>query len=112
MLKQNVKTTSAWCNAKVGRTMIDLIIDTGASECVVTHHFLKSQNIQIQRKSNISMIDINGQSKQPLGAVDDLPITINGIIIPTQADVTEARTYAIVVGMDFLHKINANIDLK
>ena len=112
MVLQKIKTTSAWCEAKVGTTMIDLIIDTGASGCVATQHFLQTQGIKIQRKSNVSMTDINGHSKQPLGAIDDLPIVIDGIVIPTEVDVTEARTYAVVVGMDFLNKINAKIDIK
>ena len=58
------------------------------------------------------MSDINGHSKQPLGAIDNFPITIDGIVIPAEVDVTEARTYNLIVGMDWLNKINAKIDLK
>ena len=58
------------------------------------------------------MSDINGASRQPLGAIDNFPITVNGITIPADIDITDARTYQIVVGMDWLNKIQAKIDLK
>ena len=111
MIGQKVRTTSAWCEAKVGTVPIDLIIDTGASGCVASHDFLKKYGIKIQRKSNITMSDINGESKQPLGAIDEFPITLAGIVIPADVDITEARTYSVVVGMDWLNKIKAKLDL-
>ena len=112
MTAQKTRMTSAWCEAKVGNVSIDLIIDTGASGCVASNEFLKRHNIKIQRKSNILMSDINGASRQPLGAIDNFPITVNGITIPADIDITDARTYQIVVGMDWLNKIQAKIDLK
>jgi hypothetical protein len=57
------------------------------------------------------MSDINGESKQPLGAIDNFPITVAGIVIPADVDVTEARTYSVVIGMDWLNKIKAKLDL-
>jgi hypothetical protein len=111
MVGQKVRTTSAWCEAKVGTVPIDLIVDTGASGCVASHDFLKKYGIKIQRKSNITMSDINGESKQPLGAIDNFPITLAGIVIPADVDITEARTYSVVVGMDWLNKIKAKLDL-
>jgi len=57
------------------------------------------------------MSDINGESKQPLGAIDEFPITLAGIVIPADVDITEARTYSVVVGMDWLNKIKAKLDL-
>ena len=57
------------------------------------------------------MSDINGESKQPLGAIDNFPVTIAGIVIPADVDITEARTYSVVVGMDWLNKIKAKLDL-
>src|SRR5579884_1587474 len=84
LLGQKLKTTSAWCEAKVRKNIIDLIIDTGASGCVTTHSFIKDLGLKIQRSSNISISDTNGVSKQPLGAIDNLLLNINRIIIPTE----------------------------
>ena len=56
MVGQKLRTTSAWCEAKIENAPIDLIIDTGASGCVVSHEFLKikyvtssDQKISIQK---------------------------------------------------------------
>ena len=100
MIGQKVRTTSAWCEAKIRTVLIDLIIETGASGCVVSHEFLKKHGIKIQRKSNITMSDINDESKQPLGAIDNFSITIARIVIPADVDITEARTYSIIIEID------------
>src|SRR5579884_1693349 len=112
LLGQKLKITSVWCEAKVRKNIIDLIIDTGASGCVATHSFIKDLGLKIQRSSNISISDINDVSKQPLEAIDNLLLNINGIVIPTEIDITEAKTYSVIVGMDFFNKIKANIDIK
>jgi len=112
MVGQKLRTTSAWCEAKIGNAPIDLIIDTGASGCVVSHEFLKKWNIKIQRKSEVAMTDITGNVNHPLGAIDNFPITVDKITIPADVDVTPAQTYSVIVGMDWLNKIKANLDLK
>jgi len=48
----------------------------------------------------------------PLGAIDNFPITVDKITIPADVDVTPAQTYSVIVGMDWLNKIKANLDLK
>ena len=112
MIGQKLRTTSAWCEAKIGTVPIDLILDTGASGCVVSHEFLKKWNIKIQRKSEVAMTDITGTVNHPLGAIDNFPITVDKLTIPADVDVTPAQTYSVIVGMDWLNKIKANLDLK
>ena len=38
-------------------------------------------------------------------------MNIDRIIISTKVDITEAKTYLVIVGMNFLNKIKANIDI-
>ena len=47
LLEQKLKTTSVWCEAKVGKNIIDLIIDTDVSGCVTTHNFIKDMGLKI-----------------------------------------------------------------
>ena len=112
MIGQKLRTTSAWCEAKIGTVPIDLILNTRASGCVVSHEFLKKWNIKIQRKSEVAMTDITGTVNHPLGAIDNFPITVDKLVIPADVDVTPAQTYSVIVGMDWLNKIKANLDLK
>ena len=39
-------------------------------------------------------------------------MNIDEIIIPTKVDITEAKTYLVIIRMDFLNKIKANIDIR
>ena len=58
------------------------------------------------------MTDITGTVNHPLGAIDNFPITVDKLIIPADVDITPAQTYSVIVGMDWLNKIKANLDLK
>lgn len=55
-------------------------------------------------------VTLNGERKRPLGEVLDFPITIRDITIPINVVVTEAESYAAIVGNDWLSKVRANID--
>jgi hypothetical protein len=89
---------------------IPLIIDNGAAGSIVTYHFLSKLGVQIDQPSNTSMVNVNGEKKIPLGEVLNFPITVQGIEVPIDVAVTEAETYSVIVGNDWLRKIKANID--
>ncbi|EXX71173.1 hypothetical protein RirG_080860 [Rhizophagus irregularis DAOM 197198w] len=56
------------------------------------------------------MINVNGERKRPLGEVLNFPITIQDITVPINVVVTEAESYAAIVGNDWLSKVRANIN--
>jgi len=56
------------------------------------------------------MVNVNGERRRPLGVVSDLPLKIKGCIIPMDAIVTEADSYAAIVGNDWLRKTKAVLD--
>jgi hypothetical protein len=102
--------TALYCDATVKGTEIPLIIDSGAAGSIVSCQLLKDLKIPIDRPSTTMMINVNGERKRPLGEVLDFPITIRGITVPINVIVTEAESYAAIVGNDWLSKVKANID--
>ena len=49
--------------------------------------------------------------KKPLGEVLNFPITIQGVTIPADiVVVTDAQSYSVIVGNDWLSKVKALID--
>ena len=54
MVGQKIRTTSAWCEAKIGTVSIDLIIDTGASGCVASNDFLKKHGMGSKSNRNLT----------------------------------------------------------
>ncbi|CAB4375500.1 unnamed protein product [Rhizophagus irregularis] len=75
--------TALYCDATVKGTEIPLIIDSGAAGSIVSCQLLKDLKIPIDRPSTTMMINVN---------------------------VTEAESYAAIVGNDWLSKVRANID--
>ncbi|KAG9290269.1 hypothetical protein G9A89_022245 [Geosiphon pyriformis] len=52
----------------------------------------------------------DGATKTLIGEIDDLPIKINGIIVPIKVLVIEATQYQALVGNDWLSKTNVTLD--
>ncbi|CAG8732477.1 20124_t:CDS:2, partial [Rhizophagus irregularis] len=75
--------TALYCDATIKGTEIPLIIDSGAAGSIVSCQLLKDLKIPIDRPSTTMMINVN---------------------------VTEAESYAAIVGNDWLSKVKANID--
>lgn len=106
-----LSTTSLYCDAELQGTEMPLIIDTGAAGSLVSCQLLNDLGISIDRPSATVIVDVNGDRKRPLGEVESLPISIQGIIIPAKdVAVTDALTYCAIVGNDWLAKVKAIID--
>src|SRR6185369_9740752 len=103
-------TTALCCSARVGKHQITLILDSGASGSVASKRFLEDIGYKSQRKSNISLTNIHGESRTPLGAIDNLPLTVGTVTTPIQVDITESPRYSIIVGNDWMRKVKASIN--
>ena len=108
--KDSVRMTPLCCQASVKGKQIAVILDSGAASCAITKNLIDQLDIQINRPSNCIITGIHGEKRVPLGVIDRLPLQIGGLIIPTTVDVTEAQNYEILVGMDWLTKLKAQID--
>src|SRR2546421_2432127 len=105
----NDRTTALCCSAQVRGAPITLVVDTGASGSVAGKQFLDNHRIQIDRPSSITITNINGEQRRPLGAIDQLPVTVETIEVPIKIDVTESEAYSVIVGNDWLRKVQATI---
>jgi hypothetical protein len=106
----STRTTALCCSANVTGIPITLIIDSGASGSVVSKTFLDKHGLTIERPSNVTMTNINGIKTIPLGAIDNFPITVGKVTSPIKVDVTDATTYSVIAGNDWLMQVKATID--
>ena len=104
------RTTALCCSAMVNGIPITLIIDSGASGSIISKSFIDDHGITIERPSNVTMTNINGERRVPLGAIDNFPISVGTITAPIKVDVTEAKTYSVIAGNDWLMQVKATID--
>ncbi|KAG9286079.1 hypothetical protein G9A89_022756 [Geosiphon pyriformis] len=65
---------------------------------------------QVDRAASARIIMIDGATKTPINKIDDLPIEINGIIVPIKVLIMEATQYQALVGNDWLSKTNTTLD--
>src|SRR5213080_1574604 len=66
-------------------------------------------NIDCASKSSVIMA--NGSSTIPLGVITDVAISFGVCTIAVDLVVTEAATYDVILGMDWLTRANAKVDL-
>ena len=98
-----------YCTAQIDGKWVYLILDSGSSGSVITKNFLDELERKIDRESNINMVGIHGEKRQPLGEVLNLPIQVQDAVIPVNVTVTEATDYAVIVSNDWLSKCKASL---
>ncbi|CAG8787525.1 13037_t:CDS:1, partial [Acaulospora morrowiae] len=106
------RSTALYCTATVYGHKIPLIIDSGSSGSVVTMQLLEKLKVKPERSSTINMINVHGESKRALGEISNFPFNVEGVEVPINVIVTNARSYQALVGNDWLSKVNAYIDYK
>lgn len=71
---------------------------------------LSDLGIKVKRPSMVNMINIHEQSKRAIREILDFPFVIRGVKIPINVVVTNAPSYQVIVGNDWLFKVQAKID--
>ncbi|CAB4424286.1 unnamed protein product [Rhizophagus irregularis] len=106
----NSKSSALYCDASIKHIQFPLILDSGSAGSIISLSLLKDLDMEITRASKTVMVNINGERRRPLGAVSDIPLKIHDQIIPMDAIVTDADSYAAIVGNDWLQKTKAILD--
>ncbi|KAG9302044.1 hypothetical protein G9A89_021088 [Geosiphon pyriformis] len=94
-INQDKPIMALYTNARVGGIDIKLILNSGSAiNCAAT----------------AQIITADGNTKTPIGEIDNFPFKINGIQIPTKVLIMEATQYQALVGNDWLSKANAALN--
>ena len=111
MKKPEEKRTSAYAQVHIDGTLAEAIIDTGAGSAVISNSFLQRKGWDIDEPTRITYTVANGQRDTTLGIVTKVPIQVQGLTIPIDMIVTNANSYDVILGNEWLVKANAIIDL-
>jgi hypothetical protein len=106
------KRTSAYITAVINGRKIDVIMDTGAGFNLITKGLADELNMDLNRPVSTPMRVTDGHKSVPLGELDDILLTIGPVTIPFNAVVTAATTYQVILGNEWIDKVQANIDFK
>src|SRR6266536_1664007 len=105
----NDQTTAAKCEIYVGRTPITAVIDSGAATSIITKTLLQQLGYTINEPSNMVIVTANGTRVRALGMVKDIPINIKHMLIKTPVHVLESKDKVLILGNDWLRRVNATV---
>ncbi|GBC36137.2 retroviral-like aspartic protease 1 [Rhizophagus irregularis DAOM 181602=DAOM 197198] len=89
---------------------VNVLIDSGAIGCIISKRFLDKVNKGIELPTNIKIIDVTGQKSSLLGMVQQVPVQMRDIKVYINMIVTNSAEYNVLLGNEWLKKVNANID--
>ncbi|KAG9307376.1 hypothetical protein G9A89_017205 [Geosiphon pyriformis] len=102
--------TAMYTDVKIDGHHIKLILDSGSADSIITQQFMDQLGYRVDRTASTRIITADGATKTPIGKINDLPIEINGIIVPIKVLVMEAIQYQALVGNNWLSKTNATLN--
>ena len=98
------RTSALYCEASIKHIKFPLIVDSGSAGSIISLSLLKDLDMEITQASKTVMVNVNGERRRPLGAVSNIPLKILNRTIPMDAIITDANSYAAIVGNDWLRK--------
>ncbi|KAG9287729.1 hypothetical protein G9A89_004132 [Geosiphon pyriformis] len=99
-----------YTDTRVGGIDIKLILDSGSAGNIITKQLIDQLGCRVDHAATAQIITVDGNTKTPIGEIDNFPFEINGIQISTKVLIIEATQYQALVGNDWLSKANATLD--
>ncbi|KAG9301989.1 hypothetical protein G9A89_021033 [Geosiphon pyriformis] len=99
-----------YTNVRVRRIDIKLILDSGSAGSIITKQLMDQLDCRVDCAATAWIITADGNTKTPIGEIDNFPFEINGIQIPTKVFIMEATQYQALIGNYWLSKANATFD--
>ncbi|KAG9296292.1 hypothetical protein G9A89_014884 [Geosiphon pyriformis] len=109
-INQDKPITALYTDARVGGIDIKLILNSGSAGSIITKQLMDQLGCQVDHAATAQIITVDGNTKTPIGEIDNFPFEINGIQIPTKVLVIEATQYQALVGNNWLSKANTTLD--
>src|SRR2546423_8461297 len=104
------RASALYCEASINHIRFPLIVDSESAGSIISLALLKDLDMEITTASKTAIVNVNAELQRPLGAASDIPLKIRECIIPMDAIVTEADSYAPIVANAWLRKLKAVID--
>src|SRR6185295_7825928 len=105
-------TTSLSAPVRVEGIATKAFIDTSAAISAVSNQFRKKFGFDVTRAASYKICGIDGRKIVPLGEIDGFPLTFGKVTVPITVVVIDASNYDVILGKDWLTKLNAAISYK
>ncbi|KAG9301149.1 hypothetical protein G9A89_012532 [Geosiphon pyriformis] len=99
-----------YTDAKIDSHVIKLILDSRSAGSIITKQLMDQLSHQIDHAASAKIITADEATKTPIGKIYDFPIEVNGIIVLIKVLVMKATQYQVLIGNNWLFKVNATLD--
>ena len=98
------------CYVSIKRNSIKSVVDTGATVSIMTLSLMRKLGLTIDSPSKIIAIIADESRKRALGQIHDVPIVVQGGLIPTTLQIIDFRDDNLLLGTDWCINVNAKVD--
>ncbi|KAG9288985.1 hypothetical protein G9A89_015534 [Geosiphon pyriformis] len=95
-INQDKPIMALYTDARVRGIDIKLILDSKSASSIIMKQLMDQLGRQVDRAATARIITVDGNTKTPIGEIDNFPFEINRIQISTKVLVIEASTNAIL----------------
>jgi hypothetical protein len=106
-VESNEKTTAAKYHVHIKRNSVTAVLDSGVSVSIITNSLRKKLDLSIDRASNVVVITANGTRQRALGRIDNIPITIQTLLVPMNLQVIDSSKDTLLLRTDWFEKTQA-----
>ena len=103
--------TSAYADALINGRIAETVIDTGAARSMMAKSFADRIGWEIEEPADSIYITADGKEVTPLGKFLDVPVKFGEVTVTVDMSVSDADTYDVILGNDWLRKAKATIDV-
>ena len=72
---------------------------------MISHQTVKELGLKIEEPSKSIIVAATGTTSRPLGIIRNLPIRVQGRLIPLDVEVVSATSYSLLLGNDWSKKL-------
>ncbi|KAG9304204.1 hypothetical protein G9A89_019766 [Geosiphon pyriformis] len=105
-INQNKPIMVLYTDIRVGGIDIKLILNNRSASSIITKQLMNQLGCQVDCVATTWIIIVDGNTKTPIGKIDNFSFEINGIQISTKVLVIEATQYQALVENNWLSKAN------
>src|SRR6266487_1623163 len=105
-------TTAARCDIYINNEKLSAVVDSGAATSIMTKKLIDKLGYKINEPSKLTIVTANGSRIRSLGKINRIPLELEGEFIPTTFQVLDSVDDTLILGNDWLRKVQAVLNWK
>ena len=100
-------TTAARCDIYINDEKLSAVIDSGAATSIITKKLMDKLGYKVDEPSKLVIVTADGSRIRSLGKITRVPLELEGEYIPTTFQVLDSTDDTLILGNDWLRRVQA-----